>query len=147
VGHGAKPKLISSWPGASTGARVIALTATVVLGYGTVAYVAYVAHLVTGGLDPYPYLPDGLGCYFVLLTLLDPTAAALLVLRRRSGVDLGCVLFVTEALANGCANYVLDHTDGITAGRIGQGIITTLAVILTDRSHQLWSSCPDRSSP
>ena len=136
--------MISSWSGAPLRARAIALTAAAVLGYGTVVHLA---HLVTCGLEPSPDVPDVLAGYFVLLTLLDPTAAVLLVLRRRSGIVLGCVVFVTDALANGYANYVLDHTHGITAGRIGQGIVTMLAVTLIASSAGLWSLCPSRLPP
>jgi hypothetical protein len=43
---------------------------------------------------------------------------------------LGCAVLVTDAAANGYANYVLDSSQGATAGRIGQSAITALAVAL-----------------
>ncbi|WP_241825459.1 hypothetical protein [Micromonospora sp. CB01531] len=64
------------------------------------------------------------------LTLLDPLAALLLVLRRVEGLVLGCVVLATDAVANWYANYLLDPAEGITAGRIGQGLIAALAVAL-----------------
>ena len=39
-------------------------------------------------------------------------------------------MLVTDAAANGYANYVLDSSQGATAGRIGQSAITALAVAL-----------------
>jgi hypothetical protein len=37
-------------------------------------------------------------------------------------------VLVTDAAANGYANYVLDSSQGATAGRIGESAITALAV-------------------
>jgi hypothetical protein len=85
-------------------------------------------------------VPDWLAAYFVSLTVLDPAAAALLLLRRRSGLILSCAVLLTDAAANGYANYVLDAADGITLGRIGQAVITVLAVALTAAAPRLWSS-------
>ncbi len=52
----------------------------------------------------------------------------LLLLRPAAGLILGAVVLVTDALANGYANYVVDTSGGITAGRIGQAVITLLAL-------------------
>lgn len=41
-------------------------------------------------------------------------------------------MLVTDAVANGYADYALDSSQGATAGRIGQSAITTLAVALLD---------------
>ncbi|MGC5284768.1 hypothetical protein [Micromonospora sp. DT231] len=40
------------------------------------------------------------------------------------------VVLASDAVANGYANYVLDTAPGITLGRIGQAVITVLAVAL-----------------
>ena len=103
--------------------------------YGTLVHVA---QLATGGWAPYPLLPGWLAAYFLLLTLFDPLTAALLWLRRREGLVLGCAVFVTDAAANGYVNYVLDNSPGATAGRIGQAVITALAMALLATSARLW---------
>ena len=106
-----------------------------VFSYGTLVHVA---QLATGGLDPYPLLPGWLAAYFVSLTVFDPLAASLLWLRCREGLALGCAVLVTDAAANGYANYVLDSSPGATAGRIGQAVITALAITLLAASPRLW---------
>ena len=60
----------------------------------------------------------------------DPLAALLLAARRVEGLPLGCVVLTTDAAANWYANYVLDLAVGVTPGRIGQAVITALAVAL-----------------
>ena len=106
-----------------------------VFSYGTVVHAA---QLATRGWDPYPTLPGWLAAYFVSLTVFDPLAAAFLWLRRREGLALGCAVLVTDAAANGYANYVLDSSPGVTAGRIGQAVITALAITLLAASPRLW---------
>jgi hypothetical protein len=101
--------------------------AVVALAYGTVVHVG---QLVAGGADPYPSMPTWLTVYFVSLTVLDPLAATLLALRRRAGPVLACAVLATDALANAYANYVVDRSGGVTAGRIGQAVITALALAL-----------------
>ncbi|MCO1594004.1 hypothetical protein M8C17_02390 [Micromonospora sp. RHAY321] len=68
--------------------------------------------------------------YFTSLVVFDPLAAVLLALRRIEGLLLGCAVLASDAAANGYANYVLDTAPGITPGRIGQAVITGLAVAL-----------------
>ena len=65
--------------------------------------------LVASGFNPYPDLPSWLRIYFTALTVLDPLAAVLPARRRRSGVVIAVVVLVSDAAANGFANYVLDH--------------------------------------
>lgn len=48
-------------------------------------------------------------------------------------------MLVTDAAANGYANYVLDSSPGATAGRIGQVVITALAIALLATSSRVWS--------
>ena len=101
--------------------------AVAVFAYGTVVHLV---QLLTGGADPYPSMPTWLAGYFVSLTALDPLTAVLLAVRRRAGLTLGLVVLVTDALANGYANYVVDRAGGVTPGRVGQAVITALAVAL-----------------
>jgi len=75
-------------------------------------------------------LPDWLRAYFTALTVLDPLAAVLLARRRRSGVVLAATVLVSDAAANGWANYALDDSVAITTGRVGHAVITVLAVAL-----------------
>lgn len=55
---------------------------------------------------------------------------------------LSCMVLLTDAAANGYANYVLDDATGVTAGRVAQAIITVLALALAlvAATPQLWSS-------
>jgi len=82
--------------------RWIVTIYAVLLGYGTVVHLV---DLAIGGTDPYPWAPPWLALYLVLLTVLDPLAATLLALRRRAGLHLACLVFVTDAAANGYAIY------------------------------------------
>ena len=110
------------WGGAPTPVRRAALALVVVLVYGTGVHVY---QLVNSGGSPYPWLPGWLRVYFVVLTALDPLAAVLLTLRRRSGVVLAVAVLVTDAAANGWASYVLHPVPG---GRVGHAVITVLAL-------------------
>lgn len=123
------------WAGVPDGVRRAVLVTSAVFGYGTVVHVV---QLVAGGGDPYPSLPRWLAVYFVSLTVLDPLAAVLLLLRRRAGLLLGVVVLTTDAAANGYANYGLDSSDGVTAGRVGQAVITMLALVLLLATPRLW---------
>lgn len=111
------------------------------LAYGTVVHVV---HLAGSWAHPYPTpprwlpLPGWLRVYFVTLTVLDPLAAVLLALRRRSGVALAVAVLVTDAAANGYANHVLDPAVGITTGRVGQAAITLLALASLALAPALW---------
>ena len=116
-----------SWRGWSPPAPAVLTGAALVFGYGTVVHVV---QLAAGGLDPYPTMPTWLAVYFVALTVLDATAVVLLVRRPAAGLVFGAFVLVTDALANGWANYVVDQADGVTPGRIGQAVISALAVIL-----------------
>jgi len=106
-----------------------------VLAYGTVVHLL---QLVVSGFHPYPALPDWLRAYFTALTVLDPLAAVLLARRRRRGLVLAATVLVSDAAANGWGNYALDDTVGITTGRVGQAMITVLAIALVIALPQLW---------
>ena len=113
------------WRGQPRWLRSIVAALTLLLLFGTAVHVV---QLVVAGGQPYPGLPRWLSIYFVSLTVLDPLAAFLLLLRRRTGVVLAVVVLITDAIANGLANYVFDETAGVTVGRIGQAVITLLAL-------------------
>lgn len=129
--------MISSRVDAPRPARIVAGVSVAALAYGTVVHVAYLAR---DGFDPYPELPGWLAWYFASLTALDPAAAVLLHRRRRSGLVLACLVLVTDAAANGYANYALDAAIGITPGRIGQTVIKILALALTSAGPCLWNT-------
>jgi hypothetical protein len=123
------------WAGAPADVRALVGGAVLVLAYGTAVHVV---QLVGSGFDPYPELPGWLRGYFVALTVLDPLAAVLLAGGRRSGVVLVVAVLVTDALANGWANYGLDPAAGITPGRVGQAVISVLALVAVLTSRRLW---------
>ncbi|MET8529595.1 hypothetical protein [Micromonospora sp. NPDC005172] len=115
------------WRDVPLRARLVVSAAVLVFAYGGVVHVL---QLLVPGLRPQLALPGWLAVYFASLTLWDPLAALLLAARRPAGLALGCVVLVTDAAANGYANYVLDPTGGVTPGRIRQAVITALAVAL-----------------
>ncbi|MFJ2086327.1 hypothetical protein ACI2KV_29865 [Micromonospora chokoriensis] len=92
--------------------------------------VVHVVQLLMPQFGPQLALPGWLVVYFASLTLWDPLAALLLAARRVEGLALGCMVLVTDAAANWYANYVLDPALGVTPGRIGQAVISALAVAL-----------------
>lgn len=123
------------WAGAPPAVRATVAGYVLLLAFGTAVHVV---QLVVGGSDPYPGLPVWLVGYFIGLTVADPLAAVLLWQRRRSGVVLAVAVFVTDAAANGWANYALDPAGGVTAGRVGQGVITALTLLLVATTPRLW---------
>jgi len=123
------------WRGSPKEIRVAAAVFVGVLAYGTAVHVV---HLVGSGFDPYPELPVWLRTYFVALTILDPLAAVLLAWCTRTGVVLAAAVLVSNAFANGWANYALDTSVGITEGRFGHAVITLLALGICAFGPQLW---------
>lgn len=117
--------MMSRWRGASQPVRVAAAAAVIVLTYGTAVHLV---HLASSGFDPYPQVPGWLRTYFVSLTFLDPLAAVLLARRTRAGVVLAVAVLVSDAAANGWANYALDSVPSVTPGRVGHAVITMVAL-------------------
>ncbi len=111
------------WAGVPRAVRLVVGTEVLLLGYGAVVHIV---QLVVGGFQPYPWAPTWLAVYFTSLTLADPLAAVLLWTRRVAGLYLGAVVFVTDALANGYASYVLPA--GTITSRLAQAIISLIAV-------------------
>ncbi|MFG1840322.1 hypothetical protein ACGFH8_18120 [Micromonospora sp. NPDC049175] len=120
------------------------IAAVCVFAYGGIVHLGDVLGVRPGG--PSPSTPVWLMWYFTSLTVFDPLAALLLALRRLEGLVLGCVVLATDAVANGYANYVLDAAPGITLGRIGQAVITVLAVALVTAAPRVapWLHRPRR---
>ncbi|MEU7918036.1 hypothetical protein [Micromonospora zamorensis] len=115
------------WGSTPLAVRCVVAVAVLVFAYGSAVHIV---QLLMPQLGPQFALPGWLTVYFTSLTLWDPLAALLLVARRVEGLALGCVVLVTDAAANWYANYVLDPTVGVTPGRIGQAVITALALAL-----------------
>ncbi|MGW0230921.1 hypothetical protein ACWDWO_21640 [Actinopolymorpha singaporensis] len=67
--------------------------------------------LVRYGLHPYAWAPDWLNVCWTSLAILDPLAAILLVAGRRGGLDLACLIVVTDLTANFYATYGNQHLD------------------------------------
>ncbi|RLP97349.1 hypothetical protein EAD98_07430 [Micromonospora sp. CV4] len=124
----ATPTSLRRWAGVPRWVRVVVIAAVCVFAYGGIVHLGDLLGVRPGG--PSPSMPRWLMWYFTSLTVFDPLAALLLALRRLEGLWLGCVVLVSDAVANGYANYVLDTASGITLGRIGQAFITVLAVAL-----------------
>jgi hypothetical protein len=87
---------------------VAAGIAVVLLAVGTVSHVV---DFVRGGWDPYPWAPTWLNLYWTSLAVLDTVAAVLLLLGRRSGLDLTVAIMVTDLAANAYAVGVVRHAD------------------------------------
>ncbi|MEH3077857.1 MAG: hypothetical protein PGN11_14510 [Quadrisphaera sp.] len=119
--------------------RGVVAALVLLLLYGTAVHLV---QLVAAGGAPYPGLPWWLRAYFVSLTVLDPLAALLLLRRCRTGVVL--VVLVTDALANGVANYAYDLSEGVTTGRVGQAVITLLALGSLVVAPALWRAAARR---
>jgi hypothetical protein len=96
-----------------------------VFGYGTAVHAVQLA--LSGG-RPYQGSPWWLVVSFVSLTLLDPAVAVGLARRRRWAVWSAAVLLVLDAVANGYAVYAVVPASGLTLARVGQAIITVLAI-------------------
>ncbi|MEJ5946913.1 hypothetical protein WDZ17_16585 [Pseudokineococcus basanitobsidens] len=131
--------MISRWRGQPAPLRAVVLLLVVALTCGTVVHLV---QLLTSGGNPYPGLPTWLSTYFVSLTVLDPLAALLLERRHRAGVVLTVAVLVTDATADALANYTYDPTAGITTGRIGQAVITCLALGALAAAPAMWRSAP-----
>jgi hypothetical protein len=114
---------VGGWGGAPRDVRVIVGAQVVVLAYGTAVHVA---QFVAGGLTPYGWAPAWLAAYFTALTVVDPLAAVLLLVRRATGLYLSVAILVTDAAANGYAVYGL-HGGGSVAP-VSQAVITLMAV-------------------
>ena len=129
--------VIRRWGGAPHWIRRTVLLLVTVLIYGTAVHAV---QLPASGLDPYPELPRGLRIYFTALLVLDPSrcrAAGTSPPQRSRSLGGGAC---SDAVANGIANYALDPAGGVTAGRLGQAVITVLAIGACAATPALWRS-------
>ena len=133
------------WAGVPGRVRVVVIAAVGVFAYGGIVHLGDLLGVRPDG--PGASIPGWLMAYFTSLTVLDPLAALLLALRRIEGLLLGCVVLASDAAANGYANYVLDTAAGITPGRIGQAVVTVLAVALIAAAPMVapWLHRPERA--
>ncbi|RPK69745.1 hypothetical protein EES42_18270 [Streptomyces sp. ADI95-17] len=76
-----------------------------------VGIASHLADLLRDGLHPYGWAPDWLNLYWSSLAFLASAAALLLLRGRRAGVDLMCVVMVTDLAANWYAAYGIQHVD------------------------------------
>ncbi len=132
---GTLANMMSRWRDAPQPVRVAAAMIVVVLAYGTVAHVV---DLLSSGFNPYSEAPTWLRTYWVALTVADPVAAVLLAWRTRAGVVLAVAVLVSDAAANGWANYALDPASGVTVGRVGHAVVTVLAIAVCATAPRLW---------
>jgi hypothetical protein len=114
-----------------------------VFGYGTAVYVL---QLVTSGGHPYQGNPWWIVVFFVSLTALDPVVAIGLAQRRRWAAWSAVLVLTLDAAANGYAVYVVIPATHLTLARIGQGVITVLAiaVVVTARPLDRHLAAPRR---
>ncbi|MEU5209076.1 hypothetical protein [Streptomyces sp. NPDC020742] len=90
---------------------VVALVTVYVAVLVFVGAVSHLTDLIRSGLHPYSWAPDWLNLYWSALAAFDSLAALLLVLGRRAGVDLMCVIMATDLMANWYAAYGIQHSD------------------------------------
>lgn len=60
----------------------------------------HTADLILGGLNVYSGFPPGVRLFWVALTILDPITAALIIVRRRSGLVLGSAVIIADIVVN-----------------------------------------------
>lgn len=133
--------MLVRWRGQPRWLRGVVAALVLLLLCGTAVHLV---QLVAAGGAPYPGLPWWLRACFVSLTVLDPLAALLLLRRCRTGVVLVVVVLVTDALANGVADYAYDLGEGVTTGRVGQAVITLLALGSLVVAPALWRAAARR---
>lgn len=123
-------------PSAPRHVDVLTYVFTAVFAYGTAVHLV---QLVGGGSDPYPGVPVTIASFFVVLVVLDPIAAVLFARRRRVGLVFGAAILFLDAAANAVVNYPPHgQAEGVTSGRVGQAVVTVLAVLLVFATPRLW---------
>jgi len=79
--------------------RVTIIRALWVIGF-LVGTTTHVTDLVLGGADVYEGFPTGIRVFWVSLTLLDPLAIVLIVLRLRAAVVLAIAIMIADVAVN-----------------------------------------------
>lgn len=117
-------------------ADVLTWLFVVVFAYGTAVHLA---QLTAGGPSGYQGAPWVIQWFFVSLVVFDPLAATLIFRRRRIGLVVGNGILVLDAVANAIVNYPpISTVSGVTAGRIGQGVVTVCALVMATATPRLW---------
>ena len=98
-----------------------------------VGTITHVLDLADGGVDTYGEFPPALRVFWISLTLLDPLAALLVVLKRRAGIALGLAIIVSDI----AVNWTVFFTIG---GHSLFGVVTqsSFAVFLLSTAVPLW---------
>jgi hypothetical protein len=130
-----RPPAWWKWSDASRINRRVALAGVVLLSYGTLLHLI---QLLVHGVNFNRDLPRWAVIYFTALTLLDPCGALLFARARRSGIVLAVSIFVTDSIANSWVNFIFDRSRGITVGRVGSILVTSLAVAAVAVTPRLW---------
>jgi hypothetical protein len=105
-----------------------------VLGF-LVGTTTHTADLIVGGVNAYSDFPLGVRLFWVSLTFLDPTTAALIIFRRRSGIVLGIALIVADIAVNWT---VFVMVGGLSLfGVISQSLFAVL-ILVTARPLWRW---------
>lgn len=95
----------------------------------------HMADLVVSGSDAYSAFPLGVRVFWATLAVLDPAAAALMALRRRSGIMLGSAVMIADITVNWA---VFTTVGGLSFfGVICQSLFAAL-VFATARSLWMW---------
>jgi len=87
----------------------------------------HVIDLVTGGTNVYAGFPDGVRVFWVSLTVLDPLAIVLIVLRLRAAVILAIAIMVADV----AVNSVMVATHGLPVPGLINQIAFGLLVLAT----------------
>ena len=127
--------MISRWQGEPAWLRATVLAFVGLLTYATAVHVV---QLRASDGHPYSNVPGWLGAYFISLTLLDPLGTVRLARRRRSRVVLTVAVLVNDVVANALANNLYDASPGVTVGRIGQAVITCIAIAAITAVPAMW---------
>jgi hypothetical protein len=108
------------------------LRAAWVIGF-LVGTTTHLTDLIVGGVDAYSAFPPGVRLFWTALTVLDPVVAALIVLRRRSGIVLGCAVMIADITTNWT---VLAVVGGLSLfGVVSQSLF---AALVLSTARPLW---------
>jgi hypothetical protein len=117
-----------------------------VSGYVALFVYGFLIHVVQIARGDYRTYPTLLAVFFTSLVVLDPLSAWALHHHARAGAWLGAGVLAADAVVNGYANYVLDASGGVTAGRIATVVVGVLAVGLVLLGRRLpeptWAQRP-----
>ncbi|MFJ2774878.1 hypothetical protein [Streptomyces sp. NPDC087300] len=90
---------------------------------------SHVVDLLAHGVKPYDWAPGWLNLYWSSLAVLDTLAAIYLIRGKRRGIDLACVIMITDTVANWYAVHTLQNSS-LTAQPGLQRIIVFSALVL-----------------